>query len=161
MSYNPIARNKKIQDAVNATGLKHWQVARLLGVDTTTLSRYIHRELSDEKQDEIIERIRRLDYSKPPIRERTIENTIREVGLTQVKIAEHIGMSSGLFSMKLREGLTATEKEAVYKAIEELSGSKDGIPIIFTDEYKAGYEDGYKRCLEDTIEMLRRRGEKA
>lgn len=160
MSYNPNARNKRIQDAVKATGLKHWQVARLLGVDDTTLGKWIHKELSDDKQDEIIERINSLDCSKPPIRDGVIENTIRTAGLTQTKIAEHIGMNSALFSTKLRRGLTITEKEAVYKAIEELSKSKDGTPILFTDKYNEGFNDGYMKCLEDTIEMLRVKGEK-
>ncbi|MDO4484260.1 MAG: hypothetical protein Q4C54_07475 [Clostridia bacterium] len=47
-------KNKKIRDAINASGKRYWEVAKLIGIADTTLSRKLREELPAEEQARII-----------------------------------------------------------------------------------------------------------
>lgn len=59
--YMPIfytaTNNEKIRTALNRSGMKYYELADLLGIADTTLSRKLRRELSEEEQDQIVKMI--------------------------------------------------------------------------------------------------------
>ena len=50
--------NFRIREELKRTGMKYWQLARLLGMSDATLSRHLRDEFSDEEQDRIVNLIR-------------------------------------------------------------------------------------------------------
>lgn len=51
-------KNEKIRAALAAYGMKHWELADLLGIHPVTLSIKLRHELPEEEQAEIIEKIK-------------------------------------------------------------------------------------------------------
>lgn len=47
-------KNRKLELALLDTGIKKYELAKLMGVSESTLGRLIREELPDKKQDEII-----------------------------------------------------------------------------------------------------------
>ena len=47
-------KNLKIKEALKVTGMKQWELAEILGVGESTLSRCFRRELSEEEQKRIV-----------------------------------------------------------------------------------------------------------
>lgn len=52
--------NQKIRTALADYGLKHWELADLLGIHPVTLSVKLRHELPEKEQEEIIEKIKDL-----------------------------------------------------------------------------------------------------
>lgn len=52
--------NKKIRAELKKTGLKYWELARLLGVSDATLCRRLRDEIPEDEQDRIVELIRKV-----------------------------------------------------------------------------------------------------
>lgn len=50
--------NQKIRDELKESGVKYWELARLLGVSDATLCRRLRDELPAEEQDRIVKLIR-------------------------------------------------------------------------------------------------------
>lgn len=50
--------NKKIRAALAAYGMKHWELAELLGIHPVTLSIKLRHELPEEEQEEIVNKIK-------------------------------------------------------------------------------------------------------
>ena len=50
--------NQDIRTAISSAGLKQWEAAELLGICEGTFSRWLRRELPEEKKKMILERIR-------------------------------------------------------------------------------------------------------
>ena len=50
--------NKRIRAALVAYGLKHWELADLLGIHPVTLSRKLRHEIPEAEQEEIINKIK-------------------------------------------------------------------------------------------------------
>lgn len=50
--------NSKIRYALKETGIKYWELARLMGISDATLCRRLRDELPAEEQDQIVELIR-------------------------------------------------------------------------------------------------------
>ena len=50
--------NQDIRAAISSAGLKQWEAAELLGICEGTFSRWLRRELPEEKKKVILERIR-------------------------------------------------------------------------------------------------------
>ncbi len=50
--------NQDIRAAISGAGLKQWEAAELLGICEGTFSRWLRRELPEEKKKMILERIR-------------------------------------------------------------------------------------------------------
>lgn len=46
-------RNNDIRTLARVEGLRHWQIAEVLGVSDITFSRWLRKELSPEKKEEI------------------------------------------------------------------------------------------------------------
>lgn len=51
-------KNQKIELALMETGLRKYQLAKLMGISESTFGRMMREELSDEKQEEIVELIK-------------------------------------------------------------------------------------------------------
>lgn len=51
--------NIEIREAIKESGFKHWQIADMIGVADTTFCRMLHRELSEDKKQEILMAIQR------------------------------------------------------------------------------------------------------
>jgi len=47
--------NKKIRIAMMESGIRQWELAKLLGISESTLTRKLREELPDEEQDKIVE----------------------------------------------------------------------------------------------------------
>lgn len=56
--------NKGIRDAINAAGIKHWQVADAMGVTDCTFCKWLRKELPPEKQREVMDAIQRVVKQK-------------------------------------------------------------------------------------------------
>ena len=54
-----LMNNSKIRNALKETGVKYWELARLLGISDGTLCRRLRDELPADEQDRIVELIRR------------------------------------------------------------------------------------------------------
>lgn len=52
-------KNKLIRNALSATNMKQWQLGALMGVSEATIYRMLREELPEDKQKEIVERIRK------------------------------------------------------------------------------------------------------
>ncbi len=52
--------NKQIREKMKQAGLKQWEVAEAYGISEFTFSRWLRREISKEKQKEILLIIRRM-----------------------------------------------------------------------------------------------------
>ena len=52
--------NADIRIAIMVSGVKYWEVADELGVSDSTFTKWLRKELSDEKKQKIIEAITRL-----------------------------------------------------------------------------------------------------
>lgn len=50
--------NVKIRVELTKSGVKYWELARLMGVSVPTLNRRLRDELPDEEQDRIVDLIR-------------------------------------------------------------------------------------------------------
>lgn len=50
--------NKKIRKALKDTGVKYWELARLMGISDATLCRRLRDEIPAEEQDKIVKLIR-------------------------------------------------------------------------------------------------------
>ena len=50
--------NVKIRKALKETGVKYWELARLMGISDATLCRRLRDEIPAEEQDQIVELIR-------------------------------------------------------------------------------------------------------
>lgn len=46
--------NQEIRKALKASGMKHWELAVAIGVDETTICRWLRKELPDEKKSHIL-----------------------------------------------------------------------------------------------------------
>ena len=46
--------NKRVKDALAKHGVKHWELASLMGIHETTLCRRLREELPEEEQNELI-----------------------------------------------------------------------------------------------------------
>ena len=55
-----MAANKEIRTAAFSEGVRLWQVAQELGVTDSTFSRWLRRELSEERKTEVLQAIQRL-----------------------------------------------------------------------------------------------------
>lgn len=51
-------KNIKIRKALKETGVKYWELARLMGISDATLCRRLRDEIPAEEQDQIVELIR-------------------------------------------------------------------------------------------------------
>ena len=49
--------NKIIRDELKARGVRHWELAHMLGVSEQTLVRWLRFELSEDKQLDMLEKI--------------------------------------------------------------------------------------------------------
>ena len=54
-----LQNNVEIRTEIQKRGLRYWQVADLLGIGETTLSRWLRKELPEEKKNLILEVIRK------------------------------------------------------------------------------------------------------
>lgn len=50
-------KNMKIRNALKDAGMKHWELAELMGISHYTLSVRLRKELPEEEQDRIIKLI--------------------------------------------------------------------------------------------------------
>ena len=50
--------NKKIRKALKETGVKYWELARIMGISDATLCRRLRDEIPAEEQDKIVKLIR-------------------------------------------------------------------------------------------------------
>ena len=50
--------NKKIRKALKETGVKYWELARIMGISDGTLCRRLRDEIPAEEQDKIVKLIR-------------------------------------------------------------------------------------------------------
>lgn len=48
-----MGRNKDIREAIQAAGVRHWQIAERLGIREETLSRSLRKELPPEEKAKI------------------------------------------------------------------------------------------------------------
>lgn len=46
--------NIEIREAIKKSGLRHWQIADMIGVADTTFCRMLRRELPEDKKQEIL-----------------------------------------------------------------------------------------------------------
>lgn len=46
--------NQEIRSALKESGMKHWELAAAIGVDETTLCRWLRKELPDDKKSDIL-----------------------------------------------------------------------------------------------------------
>lgn len=46
--------NKAIREAIKEAGLRHWEIAKELGIADTTFCRWLRSELTAEKKSEIL-----------------------------------------------------------------------------------------------------------
>lgn len=46
--------NIEIREAIKESGLKHWQIADMIGIADTTFCRMLRRELPEDKKQEIL-----------------------------------------------------------------------------------------------------------
>jgi hypothetical protein len=53
-------RNIDIREAIQASGFNHWLIAERMGVNDTTFSRWLRKELSHEKKQKILQVIEEL-----------------------------------------------------------------------------------------------------
>ena len=53
-----IKRNKDIKRMIKEAGVYQWQIAEAIGIDETTLCRWLRFQLTDEKRELIINAIR-------------------------------------------------------------------------------------------------------
>lgn len=51
-------RNAEVREAIEKKGLKHFEVAELMDVSTYTFSKWLQRELPEEKKNKILEVIK-------------------------------------------------------------------------------------------------------
>ena len=51
--------NIEVREAIKESGLKHWQIADMIGVADTTFCRMLRRELSESKKQEILTAIQK------------------------------------------------------------------------------------------------------
>lgn len=51
--------NQRIREALKEAGLYQWELAKIMGIGETTISRYLRVEMPEEEQDKIIELIRK------------------------------------------------------------------------------------------------------
>lgn len=58
MVLNP---NQDIKDAIKKSSAKKWQVANALGVAESTFNTWLHKQLSTEKKQEIMQAISKVD----------------------------------------------------------------------------------------------------
>lgn len=58
MLLNP---NQDIKDAIKKSAAKKWQVANELGIAESTLNTWLHKELTPEKKQEIMQAISKVD----------------------------------------------------------------------------------------------------
>lgn len=52
--------NTEIRKAIDAAGLRYWQVAEELGVADTTFTKWLRKELPDEKRIQVMAAIEKL-----------------------------------------------------------------------------------------------------
>lgn len=52
--------NTEIRKAIDSAGLRYWQVAEELGVADTTFTKWLRKELPDEKRSQVMEAIEKL-----------------------------------------------------------------------------------------------------
>lgn len=55
--------NKEIRAAIVLKGLKHWEVARALGIHDSNFSRLLRKELPENKKKEILKVIEGMEVS--------------------------------------------------------------------------------------------------
>lgn len=51
--------NRKIRSALTDTGMKYWELAKLLKISDGTLCRRLREEMPDKEQDRIVDLIRK------------------------------------------------------------------------------------------------------
>lgn len=56
--------NKTIREAIRNSGFYQWQIADEMGISDITLSRWLRKELPQDKQREVFEAIDRLRKAK-------------------------------------------------------------------------------------------------
>ena len=56
--------NKKIRQALFDTGIRHYQLAKALGISENTLGRMLRQELPDEKQEELLKLIKEMEVKR-------------------------------------------------------------------------------------------------
>lgn len=54
-------KNIDIREAIKNSGFSHWFIADRLGVTDTTFSRWLRKELAEEKKKEIFQIIKKLE----------------------------------------------------------------------------------------------------
>lgn len=52
--------NTEIRKAINDAGLRYWQVAEELGIADTTFTKWLRKELPDEKSSQVMAAIEKL-----------------------------------------------------------------------------------------------------
>lgn len=57
-------QNTDIRHAISAAGLKHWEVADALGISEATLTRWLRRDLPEEKRGDILATIKHLKEAR-------------------------------------------------------------------------------------------------
>ena len=57
-------QNKDIRAAIESAGLKYWEVAEKIGIDSCNFSKWLRRELTGERRQRTLEAIEELKKEK-------------------------------------------------------------------------------------------------
>lgn len=112
--------NAEVREAIEQSGLKHYQIANTIGVSAITFARWLQSELTPEKKAQIMEALKSCKAEEAHNLNADIRAIIKEKGLAQYEIANEIGINPITFSSWLQSELNQERKERVLAAIESI-----------------------------------------
>ena len=75
-------QNKEIREAIESAGLKYWEVAERIGIDSCNFSKWLRRELTGERRQRTLNAIEELKKEKLDIRNWNPDHSKMSRGVT-------------------------------------------------------------------------------
>ena len=116
-------KNLDIREALKNANMRHWVLADELGIDQSTLARWLRHELPTGKKKEIKKIIKSYKASIDHTKNLDIREALINANMCHWVLADELGINSSTLICWLRHELPTGKKKEIMKIIESYKPS--------------------------------------
>lgn len=116
-------KNLDIREALKNANMRHWVLADELGIDDSTLARWLRHELPKGKKKEIKKIIKSYKSSIDHTKNLEIKEALKNAHMRHWILADELGIDESTLVRWLRHDLPTGKKEEIMKIIESYKSS--------------------------------------
>ena len=116
-------KNLDIREALKNANMRHWVLADELGIDQSTLARWLRHELPTGKKKEIKKIIKSYKASIDHTKNLDIREALINANMCHWVLADELGIDASTLTCWLRHELPTGKKKEIMKIIESYKPS--------------------------------------